>query len=76
MSICVKNRIFKLTKPHKPISMQKNNNMYYNVHQTMIHKSVYRPSSNLSRFAKFLWSIILVGQSPINHRANYTRRPK
>ena len=52
------------------------NNMYYDVQQTMIHKSVYRPSSNLSRFAKFLWSIILVGQSPIHHRTNYGRRPK
>jgi hypothetical protein len=52
------------------------NNMYYNVHQTMIHKQVYRPSSNLSRFVKILWSIIVMGQSPINHRTDYGRRPK
>jgi len=51
-------------------------NMYYDVHQTMIHKNVYRPSSNLSRFAKFLFTIILIGQSPIQHRTNYTRKPK
>jgi hypothetical protein len=50
-------------------------NMYYNVRQTMIHKHVYR-SSNLSRFVKFLWSIILVGQSPIHYRTHYNRRPK
>jgi hypothetical protein len=50
--------------------------MYYNVHQTMIHRNVYRPSSNLSRFVKFLWSIILVGQSPIHHRPQYGKRPK
>jgi hypothetical protein len=54
----------------------KRNDMYFNVHQTKIHEGVYRPSSNLSRFAKFLWSIILVGQSPINHRPDYARRPK
>jgi hypothetical protein len=51
-------------------------NMYYNIQQTMINKTVYRPSSNLSRFVKFLWSIVLVGHSPINHRTNYSRRPK
>jgi hypothetical protein len=51
-------------------------NMYYNVQQTMIHKTVYRRSSNLSRFVKFLWSIVVVGQSPIHHRPNYARRPK
>ncbi|HSC36638.1 MAG TPA: hypothetical protein VLD19_02155 [Chitinophagaceae bacterium] len=52
------------------------NNMYYNVHQTMIHKKVYRPSNSLSNFVRFLWSIILVGQSPIQHRPDYGRRPK
>ena len=52
------------------------NSMYYNVHQTKIHQEVYKPSSNLARFAKFLWSIILVGQSPIHHRADYERRIK
>jgi hypothetical protein len=52
------------------------NNMYYSVQQTMIHKNVYRPSSNFTRFARFLWSIILVGQSPINHRTDYARKPK
>jgi hypothetical protein len=51
-------------------------NMYYNVQQTMINKAVYRRSSNISRFVKFLWSIVLVGQSPINHRTDYARRPK
>jgi len=51
-------------------------NMYYDVHKTMIHKNVYRPSSNLSRFARFLFSIILVGQSPIQHNRDYARRPK
>ena len=51
-------------------------NMYYDVHKTMIHKNVYRPSSNLSRFAKFLVTIILSGQSPIQHRPDYARRPK
>ena len=58
-----------------PISMEKNN-MYYNVHQTRIHKNVYRPSNSLSSLARFLWSIIVMGQSPIQHRTDYGRRPK
>lgn len=52
------------------------NNMYYNVHQTRIHKNVYRPSNSFSSFARFLLSIILMGQSPIQHRTDYGRRPK
>jgi hypothetical protein len=56
--------------------MQKSN-MYHDVHKTMIHKDVYRPSSNLSRFAKMLFSIILVGQSPIQTRPDhFGRRPR
>lgn len=51
-------------------------NMYYNVQQTLIHKKVYQRSSNISHFIKFLWSIVLVGQSPIGQRTNYGRRPK
>lgn len=51
-------------------------NMYYDVRKTMIHKNVYRPSSNLSRFARVLISILLIGQSPIQHRPDYARRPK
>ncbi|MEO5682830.1 MAG: hypothetical protein ABIQ88_09320 [Chitinophagaceae bacterium] len=53
-----------------------NSNMYYDVRKTMIHKNVYRPSSNLGRFAKFLFSIIVVGQSPIQNRPDYSRRPR
>ncbi len=52
------------------------NNIQYHVRQTMIHKNMYRPSSSLGRFARFIFSIILVGQSPINHRADYDRRSK
>jgi hypothetical protein len=52
------------------------NNMQYHVRQSSIHKNVYRPSSSLSSFARFIFSIILVGQSPINHRADYDRRSK
>jgi hypothetical protein len=52
------------------------NNMYFNVQQTMIHKSVYRPSSNLTRFARVILSILLVGHSPIQYRNDYERRVK
>lgn len=53
--------------------MEKNNLQYY-VRQTQIHKNVYRPSSSVGRFARFIFSILLVGQSPINYRAQYERR--
>ena len=55
--------------------MEKNNMQYY-VRQTLIHKDVYRPSSKPWPFRKFIFSIILMGQSPINHRADYDRRSK
>ncbi|MBC7902072.1 MAG: hypothetical protein H7Y27_01555 [Gemmatimonadaceae bacterium] len=52
------------------------NKMYYDVRQSMIHRKAYRPSSNLTRFARFLWTIIVMGESPIHHRASYERRVK
>ncbi len=52
------------------------NNMQCHVRQTLIHKNVYRPSPSVGRFAKFIFSILLVGQSPINHRADYDRRSR
>lgn len=57
-------------------NIMEKNNMQYHVRQTLIHKDVYRPSPSLGRFAKFIFSIILMGQSPINHRADYDRRSK
>jgi len=44
--------------------------------QSMMHKDVYRPSSSVGRFARFIFSILLVGQSPINYRAQYDRRTR
>jgi hypothetical protein len=52
------------------------NNMQHHIQQTMIHRNVYRPSSSVTRFARFIFSILLVGQSPINYRAQYDRRSK
>ena len=52
------------------------NNMYYNVHQTRIHRNVYRPSHSFISIVQSLLSIILVGKSPIQHRTDYGRRPK
>jgi hypothetical protein len=45
--------------------MQKNT-MYYDTHRAKICKDIYRPSSNLFRFAKSLLSVIMMGQSPIS----------
>jgi hypothetical protein len=50
--------------------------MYYDVHSTRVHQQVYRPSSNLSRFARYILSIILSGRSPIVQHPSYVRRAK
>ena len=45
--------------------MQKNT-MYYDTHRAKICKDIYRPSSNLLRFAKSLLAVLMIGHSPIN----------
>ncbi len=41
--------------------------MYYDTHRAKICKDIYRPSSNLLRFAKSLFAVLMIGQSPISH---------
>ena len=47
--------------------------MYYDVHRAKIHKTIYRPSSNIVRFAKSLIAIIMLGDSPIS-TSSYSKR--
>jgi hypothetical protein len=44
----------------------KKNPMYYDVHRAKIHKTIYRPSSNIIRFVKSLIAVIMLGNSPIS----------
>lgn len=47
--------------------------MYFDVHRAKIHKTIYRPSSNLVRFAKSLIAVIMLGNSPIS-ASSYAKR--
>jgi hypothetical protein len=47
--------------------------MYYDVHRAKIHKTIYRPSSNIIRFVKSLLAVIMLGDSPIS-ATSYVKR--
>jgi hypothetical protein len=44
----------------------KKNPMYYDVNRAKIHKTIYRPSSNIVRFVKALLAVVMLGDSPIS----------
>ncbi len=44
-----------------------NYNMQFNVRKVRIYQNDYRPSTSFPRFLKAVWSIILMGRSPINN---------
>ena len=52
----------------------KKDSMYFDVHRAKINKAIYRPSSNLVRFAKSLIAVIMLGDSPISTSAYSKRR--
>jgi hypothetical protein len=54
----------------------KKNEMYYVTHADKINKESYRSGLNLSRFAKYLLSVLVSGESPLEHRPAYVRRQK
>ena len=56
-----------------PISMEKNN-MYFDTHKAKILKDLYRPSPNLARFIKSLFTVVLSGQSPVSGSAVNKRK--
>jgi hypothetical protein len=57
----------------KPIPMKKNN-MYYDTHKAKIFKDLYKPSPNLARFIKSLFTVVLSGQSPLGRTAVQKRK--
>ena len=56
-----------------PISMEKNN-MYYDTNKARIFKDLYRPTPNLTRFFKSLFTVVLSGQSPLGSSAVHKRK--
>jgi len=44
----------------------KSNPMYHDVQTAKIHKTIYRPSSNIIRFVKALLAVVMLGDSPIS----------
>ena len=50
------------------------NNMYFDTHKAKIHKDLYRPNTNLFRFFKSLFTVVLSGQSPIGTSAANKRK--
>ncbi|MBC7850295.1 MAG: hypothetical protein H7Y31_11195 [Chitinophagaceae bacterium] len=51
------------------------NSMFYDTHRTKICKDIYRPSSNLTRFIKSVFAVIMVGQSSISNTSYAKRKP-
>jgi hypothetical protein len=49
-------------------------NMHFDTRQAKIHKDLYRPSTNLTRFIKSLFTVVLSGQSPLGSSAAHKRR--
>ena len=50
------------------------NNMYYDTHKAKIFKDLYKPSPNLTRFIKSLFTVVVSGQSPLGNSAVYKRK--
>jgi hypothetical protein len=40
--------------------------MYYDVHRAKINKDIYRPSTNIFRFIKSLFAVLMLGDSPMS----------
>jgi hypothetical protein len=48
--------------------------MYHDVQSAKIHKSIYRPSSNVIRFVKSLMAVVMLGNSPISAASTDRRK--
>ncbi len=48
--------------------------MYFDTHKAKILKDLYRPSPNLGRFFKSLFTVVLSGQSPLGNSAVHKRK--
>jgi len=50
------------------------NNMFFDTHKAKIHRDLYRPSTNLGRFIRSLFTVVISGQSPLGRPAVYKRK--
>jgi hypothetical protein len=41
--------------------------MYYDVHHTKICRDHYKPTTGILRLIKSVWTVLMIGESPINH---------
>ena len=46
--------------------------MYYDVNSTKIHRDHYKAGTGILRLLKSVWTVIMIGESPISHSS--TRR--
>ncbi|MBZ5857473.1 hypothetical protein [Flavihumibacter profundi] len=54
----------------------KKNDMYFNTHAIKINQESYRSGLNITRFVKYLLSVLVSGESPIEHRPGYARNSR
>jgi hypothetical protein len=54
----------------------KKNDMYFNTHAIKINQDNYKSGLALPRFFKYLFSVLLSGESPIEHRPAYARKTR
>jgi hypothetical protein len=47
--------------------------MYFDVNNTKICRDHYRPSTGIIRLIKNVWTVLLIGESPINHPSSKRR---
>ena len=50
------------------------NNMYYDTHKAKIFKDLYKPSPNLTRFIKSLFTVVVSGKSLLGNSAAHKRK--
>ena len=48
--------------------------MYYDVHRTKIFRDHYRPSTGLLRLVKSVWTVLIIGESPISPSSGKRRK--
>jgi hypothetical protein len=48
--------------------------MYYEIHNAKICRDHYRPSTGILKLLKNVWTVLMVGESPIGHSTMRRRR--
>ena len=53
--------------PNKFKSEMEKKSMYYDVNHTRICRDHYRPTTGVRRLLRNVWTVLIVGESPISH---------